>query len=237
MVQQYELFKMKEGDNIESLFFRFQVLVSGLQVLNKIYMIVDHIKNILRSLPVRFRLKVSAIQEAKDLHSLSLESLIINLQSHKLELNGDDPEKQVEFVALKSVGESQKSSQNIKEATHGEVSDEEYDDDELAFIIKRFKYLARKKNIFSSKKHNFKGSSSGSKDQNGFYSCKRPGHFIVECLGLQKDKRKDQSFHKNKFISNFKKNLMAIWEELDNEEEDKKSQSCYDDLNLLKLKI
>jgi hypothetical protein len=46
LVQQYELFKMKDGEDIETMFSRFQVLVSGLQVLNKSYIVADHVKKI-----------------------------------------------------------------------------------------------------------------------------------------------------------------------------------------------
>lgn len=71
-------------------FFTFQILVSRLHVLNKSYTTSDHVKNILRSFPVRYRPKVTTIHEAKDLNTLSLESLISNLQSHELEINGDE---------------------------------------------------------------------------------------------------------------------------------------------------
>lgn len=76
---------MKEDGDIETMFLRLQVLVSGLQVLNKSYTTSDHVKKTLRSLPVRYRPKVAAIQEAKDLNTLSLESFISNLQSHGME--------------------------------------------------------------------------------------------------------------------------------------------------------
>lgn len=93
LIQQYELFRMKNDENIELMFSIFQVLVFGLRVLNKSYMTVDHIKKILRSFPVKYKLKVTSIPEAKDLNSLSFEGLISNLQSHEIELNGDEPEK------------------------------------------------------------------------------------------------------------------------------------------------
>jgi hypothetical protein len=51
LVQQYELFKMKDGEDIETMFARFQTLVSGLLVLKKSYTVADHVKKILRSLP------------------------------------------------------------------------------------------------------------------------------------------------------------------------------------------
>lgn len=129
-------------------------------------------------------------------------------------------------MALKSVGRSEKSSQtkNIKEVTHDEASDEEYDDDELSPITKRFQHLIRKKNIFSGIRDDFKESNSGSKDQDGYYNYKKPGHYIVECPNLQKDKSRKESFQKKNFRSKFKKILMATWEELDNEEEDEEAK-------------
>jgi hypothetical protein len=39
----------------------FEVLVSGLQVLNKSYTVADHVKKILRSLPPRWRPKATAL--------------------------------------------------------------------------------------------------------------------------------------------------------------------------------
>src|SRR4030067_176583 len=84
LVQQYELFKISEDETIYAMFCRFQILVSGLQVLKKSYTIVDHDKKILRSLPAKWRPKVTAIEEARDLNALSLENLISSLKCHEL---------------------------------------------------------------------------------------------------------------------------------------------------------
>ncbi|XP_050919270.1 uncharacterized protein LOC127136792 [Lathyrus oleraceus] len=83
--------------------------------------------------------------------------------------------------------------------------------------------MARKKNKFSGKRYGFKGSSSGSKDQDDCYNCRKPGHFIVECPDFQKDKGIKESFQKNNFKNKFKKSLMETWEELDNEGEGEKA--------------
>lgn len=93
LIRQYELFKMKGDEYIEIMFSWFQVIVSRLRVLNKSYEIVDHVKEILRSLHVKYRPKVTSIQEVKDLNIISLEILKRNLQSHEMELIGDEPAK------------------------------------------------------------------------------------------------------------------------------------------------
>jgi len=54
------------------MYSRFQTLVFGLQILKKSYVASDHVSKILRSLPARWRSKVTAIEEAKDLNTLSV---------------------------------------------------------------------------------------------------------------------------------------------------------------------
>ncbi|MCI50941.1 aspartyl-tRNA synthetase, partial [Trifolium medium] len=66
------LFMMKEDEDIETMFTRFQTLVSDLKVLKKSYTTHDHVKKILRCLPQQWRPKVTAIEEAKDLKKMSL---------------------------------------------------------------------------------------------------------------------------------------------------------------------
>jgi len=75
LVHQYELFKMKKDESIEQMYSRFQTLVFGLQILKKSYVASDHVRKILRSLPARWRPKVTAIEEAKDLNTLRLKIL------------------------------------------------------------------------------------------------------------------------------------------------------------------
>ncbi|KAI5416109.1 hypothetical protein KIW84_041236 [Lathyrus oleraceus] len=159
---------------------------------------MDHIKKILRNLPAKYILKVT-------------------------ELNGYEPEKHIKVVALKYMRGYEKSSQKLKEATHDEAFDVKSNDDELTFIIKRFKCLAKKKNKLADKKDSFKESSSRSKDQDGCYNCKKLDHFIIECPDPQKDKSKNESFQKNNFRSKFTKILIATWEKLDNEGENEEA--------------
>lgn len=142
---------MKEDEDIETMLYRFQILVYGLQVLNKSYTISDHVKKILRILPVTYRPKVTTIQEAKDLNTLSIESIIRNIQSHEMELNGDDPSKKLKSLVLKSYTKSTKAHKiwNSKEASQSEGSEGDLDNRKLAFIIKRFQYLAKKNKILS----------------------------------------------------------------------------------------
>lgn len=78
LVQQYEMFIMENDESIETNVSRFQIFVSVLQVLSKSYTTSDHVNKILRSILFRYKPKVTAIQEAKDLNNINLESMISN---------------------------------------------------------------------------------------------------------------------------------------------------------------
>ena len=100
MVHQYEIFKMNEEKDIETMFLRFQTFAFGLEVQKENYTSPYHVKKILRNLPASFRPKVTAIKEAKDLDKLSSENLISSLKSHEIELEGDEPNSHSKCVAL-----------------------------------------------------------------------------------------------------------------------------------------
>ena len=124
------LFKMKDDESIEEMYSRFQPLVSGLQILRKSYVASDHVSKILRSLPTRWRPKVTAIEEAKDLNTMSVDDLVSSLKVHEISLNEHEPAKKSKFVALPSKGKSSKALKVIK-------SEEESPDGILMKILLR----------------------------------------------------------------------------------------------------
>ncbi|CAJ2628538.1 unnamed protein product [Trifolium pratense] len=74
LIKQYELFTMEKDEYIETMFTRFQTLVSSLKVLKMSYTTYDHVQKILRSLPLVWRPKVTAIEETQNLKNMSLKS-------------------------------------------------------------------------------------------------------------------------------------------------------------------
>ncbi|MCI32297.1 serine/threonine protein kinase SRPK1, partial [Trifolium medium] len=62
------------------MFAMFQTLVSGLQVLKKSYIVPDHVRKILRSLPPR---ELQADEPAKKMKSIALSSTISSLKPLK----------------------------------------------------------------------------------------------------------------------------------------------------------
>src|SRR4030067_48531 len=167
-----ELFKMIEDGTIDSMYSRFQTLVSGLQVLKKSYTTADHVKKILRSLPAKWRPKVTTIEEARDLNALSLENLISSLKCHEIGFPEAESSKKSNIIALES---KSKEAKALKVAeSEGEPSDEEPEDseaEELALLTRRLQRLTGKnKKFFRS--YGSKGSGSNKEEQKNCYNCK-----------------------------------------------------------------
>ena len=151
-VHRYELFKMKDDESIEQMYSRFQTLVSGLQIPKKNCVASDHVNKILRSLPARCRPKVTAIEEVKDINTLSVKDLVTSLKVHEIGLNEHEPAKKNKSSALPS---KWKSSIPLKVIESEEESpDEDSDEDpteNMAMLSNKLEYMARKNRKFLSK--------------------------------------------------------------------------------------
>src|ERR1044072_3662146 len=187
LIQKYEAFRMEEEESVETMFSRFQMLVTRLRVLDKGYSTGDHVKKIIRSLPAKWRPMVTALKMAKDLNKISLEELISSLRSHEIELQEDEPRRKVKYVALKSNSRKAKALQAEEESEDYVKSSEE---DELSLISRRINRLwkHRQGRRFHKGPRNAKGrfeSTSGQKkaaDKEVIcFECKEPEHYKNEC--------------------------------------------------------
>jgi len=153
LVHQNELFKMKDDESIEEMYSRFQTLVSGLQILNKIYVASDHVSKILRSLPSRWRPKVTTIEKAKDLNTLSDEDLVISLNVHDMSLNERESSKKSKYIALPYKGKLSKALKVIESEEESPDGDSDEDPTEkIAMLSNKLVYLAKKNMKFLSRK-------------------------------------------------------------------------------------
>ncbi|GJY97692.1 hypothetical protein Tco_0514602 [Tanacetum coccineum] len=84
LVQQYEKFVISEYKSIDSAFARFNTIITSIKALDEGYSSKNYIRKFLRALHPKWREKVIAIEELKDLTSLSLDELSGNLKAHEM---------------------------------------------------------------------------------------------------------------------------------------------------------
>ncbi|KAA3480279.1 UBN2 domain-containing protein [Gossypium australe] len=91
------------------MFDRFTHIINGLKAIGKIYPNKEMVKKMLNSLPTSWEAKMMAIEESKDLNSLSFDELIGSLLIYEMRLNkGSEKER----IMKKNVGKVLKSTTN-----------------------------------------------------------------------------------------------------------------------------
>ncbi|KAL6342469.1 hypothetical protein AAG906_011159 [Vitis piasezkii] len=126
---------MKENETIVEMITRFIDIVNGLEALGKTYKESEKMMKILRLLPSKWHIKVTAIQEAKDLTKLPMEELIGSLMTYEINLakklqEGEDKKKK--SIALKATTKEE----DVEEEKPSE------EDDDLALITRKLnKYM------------------------------------------------------------------------------------------------
>ncbi|GKF29472.1 hypothetical protein Tco_0095814, partial [Tanacetum coccineum] len=73
----------------DSAFARFNTIITSLKALDEGYSSKNYVRKFLRALHPKWRAKVTAIEESKDLTSLSLDELLENLKVHEMIIKKD----------------------------------------------------------------------------------------------------------------------------------------------------
>ncbi|GJU45550.1 hypothetical protein Tco_1202816 [Tanacetum coccineum] len=108
-----------------SAFARFNTIITSLKALDEGYSSKNYVRKFLRALHPKWRAKVTAIKESKDLTSLSLNELIENLKVHEMIIKKDS-EIVKENVERKSLALKAKKESSDEECSTSGSEDEEY---------------------------------------------------------------------------------------------------------------
>nr|GEX35581.1 copia protein [Tanacetum cinerariifolium] len=168
-------------ESIDSGFDRFNTIITSLKALDESFSSKNYVKNFLRDLHPKWRGKVTAIEESKDLSSLALDDLISNLKVHKIVMEKDfeiykGKKEKVKSIALKAK----------KESSNDETVTSESDDEEYAMAVRNFKKFFRRKGKFvrqpreEKKSFRQRDEKKVKSDQNCF-RCGNPNHLIGDC--------------------------------------------------------
>ncbi|KAL4575763.1 hypothetical protein LXL04_011848 [Taraxacum kok-saghyz] len=111
---EFDALRMKDSETVEEFYNRAIILLSQLRINGETIEDNRIVEKILRSLTRKFEYIVVAIEESKDLTSLSLESLLGTLQSHKLRMRQFDntPFEQAFQTQSSNSKDTEESSEN-----------------------------------------------------------------------------------------------------------------------------
>ncbi|GJW32193.1 retrovirus-related pol polyprotein from transposon TNT 1-94 [Tanacetum coccineum] len=188
LVQQYEQFVISEDESIDSAFDRFNTVITSLKALDEGYSSKNYVRKFLGALHPKWRAKVMAIEESKDLTSLSLDELIRNLNVHEMIIKKDSKIVKAK-VERKSLALKAKKESSDEECLTSGSENEEY-----AMAVKDFKKFFKRRGRFVRQPRNDKKTYQRSRDDNNgkgdrkFFRCGNPNHLIRECPKPPKDK-------------------------------------------------
>ncbi|XP_074298014.1 uncharacterized protein LOC141628816 [Silene latifolia] len=175
---------------------------------NKKFETEDIVRKILRSHTKKWLQKVTAIEECKDLTTLTYEALMGSLMAREINLDNDAEEKpKAKGLALNAL-----------------LSDNESDlEEEVPLLSKRIAKIIRKQNqgkfeSYKPKKSVSSSSSSRSLSRMGCFKCSERDHQIRNCPKWEEEKTKDK---REKSNQEYKRAMIAaVWGESDSEDEE-----------------
>ncbi|GJW39248.1 zf-CCHC domain-containing protein [Tanacetum coccineum] len=186
--KQYEQFVIFKDESIDSAFARFNTIITSQKFLDEGYSSKNNVRKFLRALHHKWRAKVTAIEESKDLTSLSLDELIGNLKVHEMIIKKDSK-------IAKSKGERKPLALKAKkESSDEDCSTPKSEDEEYAMAVKDFKKFFERRGRFVRQPRNDKKTFQRIReDKNGkndrkCFRCGDPNHLIGECPKPPKDK-------------------------------------------------
>ncbi|GJU58325.1 zf-CCHC domain-containing protein [Tanacetum coccineum] len=177
-----------QDESIDSAFARFNTIITSLKALDEGYSSKNYVRKFLRALHPKWRANVTAIEESKDLTSLSLDELIGNLKVHEMIIKKDSKIVK-EKVERKSLALKAK-----KESSDEECSTSGSEDEEYAMAVRDFKKFFKRRGRFVRHPQNDKKTFQRSRDDKNdkskrkCFRCGDPNHLIRECPKPPRDK-------------------------------------------------
>jgi hypothetical protein len=197
LTTKFENLRMKEEESIQDFNMNLLDIANSFEALGEKVSDEKLSRKILRSLPKRFDMKVTAIEEAQDIANIKVDELVGSLQTFEMSINerGDKKNKSVAFISNDDDEESQTAAEG-----------EESISDALALIGKQFGKVLRHvdrrarqngQNIrfdINKQQNNVKKTrpeeKSGPVKEVQCHECEGYGHVRTECATFLKKQKK-----------------------------------------------
>ncbi|GJZ99289.1 hypothetical protein Tco_0671840 [Tanacetum coccineum] len=125
-VQQYKQFTIPEEESIDNGFARFNTIITSLKALDEGFSSKNYVRKFLRALHLKWRAKVTTIEESKDLTSLSLDELIGNLKVYEVIIKKDSEIVKGKREQNRSLALNAKKESSDEDSSTSDSEDEEY---------------------------------------------------------------------------------------------------------------
>nr|GFB39483.1 UBN2 domain-containing protein [Tanacetum cinerariifolium] len=129
-----------EDESIDNAFAKFNTIITSLKAFDEGFSSKNYVRKFLRALHPKWRTKVTAIEESKNLTTLSLDKLIGNLKVYEEVIKKD-------YETVKSKREQSRSIalKARKESSDDDSSTSDSEDEEYAMAIKDFKKFFKRR--------------------------------------------------------------------------------------------
>nr|GEU40798.1 UBN2 domain-containing protein [Tanacetum cinerariifolium] len=131
--------RLFEDESIDSDFARFNTIITSLKSLDEGYSRKNYVRKFLKALHPKWRAKVMAIEESKDLTLLSLDELIRNLKVHEMIIKKDSK------IVKAKVERKSLTTKAKKESSDEECSTSRSKDEEYAMAVRDFKKFFKRR--------------------------------------------------------------------------------------------
>ncbi|GJY26249.1 zf-CCHC domain-containing protein, partial [Tanacetum coccineum] len=188
LVQQYEQFTIPEEESIGNGFARFNTIITSLKALDGGFSSKNYVRKYLRALHLKWRAKVTAIEESNDLTSLSLDELIGNLKVYEVIIKKDSEMINGKREQNRSLALKAKKKSSDEDSSTSDSEDEEY-----AMAVRDFKKFFKIRGRFVRQPQDEIKSSQRNKDDKNdkserkCFKCGDPNHLIEECPKLSRN--------------------------------------------------
>ncbi|GKA49550.1 hypothetical protein Tco_0742623 [Tanacetum coccineum] len=215
LVQQYEQFMIPEEESIDNAFAKFNTIITSLKALDEGFSSKNCVRKFLRALHPKWRVKVTAFEESKNLTTHSLDELIGNLKVYEEVIKKDsetvkNKREQSRSIALKA----------RKESSDEDSSTSDSEDEEYAMAVRNFKKFFKRQGRFVKQPYEERRSFQRNKNDKNktserkCFKCEDQDNLIGECL------KKLKYQNQRAFVG-------GAWSDSDDDEEEKtKDKKC-----------
>ncbi|GJT89577.1 hypothetical protein Tco_1078422 [Tanacetum coccineum] len=146
LVQQYGQFTIPEEESIDNAFVKFNTIITSLKAPDESFSSKNCVRKFLRALHPKWRVKVTAIEESKNLTTLPLDELIGNLKVHEEIIKKDSETVKSKREQNRSIALKVRKESSDENSLSYDIEDEEY-----AMAVRNFnKFFKRRRNVLNA---------------------------------------------------------------------------------------